>query len=289
MLNYFKGAFFLIAASFVSVLNDILMKYVSASSYDILFLRFFFATIFLIPFMLFYKIQISQNQIKTHATRALIFGVGMFFFLTSLKNLSIAVVTCVNFSTPFWVLLLAKLFLKEKLNNRILPVFIALTGIVLICVPIWENSSYLYSFSLIIGSIIFAGLDVFNKYLMNENESMILMLFGSSLGITLLYLPFFSWSIYSIKEIMIFVWLGIGANLILYFILKAWQQTDISALQPIKYIEFPISATAGFFIFKDQTSWFLIYGFALLLIAMLINLYYEIQNKKNIEEKKIKN
>ena len=109
---------------------------------------------------------------------------------------------------------------------------------------------------------------------------MLAMLFGSSLGIVLLLSPFYSFDINAIKNnLPELICMGIGANLILYFILKAWKYCDISALQPIKYIEFPISIYFSYAIFQDKTTTAIIIGFSLIFIAFIINFYSETKKK----------
>lgn len=120
MKSYLKGAFFLSLASIVSIFNDITVKLIDLSSNDIMFLRFFFATLILIPFTFFYKIKTDKKSLRNHGIRALIFGLSMFFFTTALKTLPIALVNAVNFSIPIWVVLFACIFLKEPWNGRFL-------------------------------------------------------------------------------------------------------------------------------------------------------------------------
>jgi S-adenosylmethionine uptake transporter len=269
MFKYLKGAIFLGLASVVSILNDVCMKCVNMNSYDILFWRFASATLFLIPFMFFFKLKPKKNSLRNHTIRALIFGISMFFYINSLQNLPIATVNAINFSIPIWVVLLAYFFLKEPFNGRFLSTSLGLIGIIVACIPIWQSCDISSSILLVLGAIGFACLDVFNKHLMNKDESMILMLFGSSLGITLLYMPFFSWQFPS--NFYIFAWLGIGANAILYFILKAWEACDISALQPLKYIEFPIAIYFGHSLFNETTHPLLFVGLGILIAGVLIN------------------
>ena len=275
MKSYLKGAFFLSLASIVSIFNDITVKLIDLSSNDIMFLRFFFATLILIPFTFFYKIKTDKKSLRNHGIRALIFGLSMFFFTTALKTLPIALVNAVNFSIPIWVVLFACIFLKEPWNGRFLATCIGIIGVLITCIPIWKNANISQAILLLTGAMGFASLDVFNKYLLNKDESMVMMLLGSSFGISLLYLPFFSWNVSSVS-LMPFIWLALGSNLILYFILKAWESCDISAIQPIKYIEFPIAIYFGKVMFQETPSIYIFIGLAVLVFGLVINAKREI-------------
>lgn len=273
--HYLKGALFLILASVISAANDAIMKYTQLSATDTLFLRFFFATLFLVPLVIWNRKQILQASVKPkiHILRALIFGSSMYLFLLSLKQLPLALVTAINFSIPIWVIILAKFLLKEDISKRMPAVLISLVGIIITYIPVWESGNMMYALFLILGTIGFASLDVLNKHLMNKNESMLMMLFGSSFGISLLYLPFFSFSWPS--NWYYFALLGVGANLLLWAILQAWKSCDISAIQPIKYIEFPIALYLGSALFKDTSSVFLFIGVGILITGILINIRNE--------------
>jgi uncharacterized membrane protein len=90
-----------------------------------------------------------------------------------------------------------------------------------------------------------------------------------------LYLPFFSWNISAINFTP-FIWLALGSNLILYFILKAWESCDISAIQPIKYIEFPIAIYFGKVMFQETPSIYIFIGLAVLVFGLILNAKREI-------------
>lgn len=277
MIKYIKGTIFLILAIILSVSLDAMMKFTNTSVCDTLFLRFFFATIMLIPLLVWYKPKITLNTAKNHGIRAILFGISMFFYVTSLKILPMSVVTTINFSIPIWVVILAAIFLGESIRGRLITVFLGIIGIVLTSIPVYEKVNFLTAILLILSAIGFACLDVFNKFLMNQKESMLMMLFGSSLGISLLFLPFFTFKMP--QNWWIFLLLGVQANLILYCFLKAWESCDIAALQPIKYLEFPLSFFIGSRIFNDITEPWIFAGMSFLAIALTLNIRQEIRQK----------
>lgn len=278
MLKYIQGAFFIVLASIISVINDACMKDPNTSASDTLFLRFLVATIALLPFVINKRKMLTQTKWTNHIIRASMFAAAMFFYLSGLKQLPLAFVIAVNFSIPLWVVILACLFLGEKWDGRLKSVLIGLSGVLITCIPIWESAKIHSVLVLILGAIGFASLDVFNKHLLNKEESMLMMLFGSSLFQTMLYAPFFSYTMP--QNIWLYVYLGIGSNLLLYFILKAWQCCDISSLQPVKYIEFPLALYIGSIVFNDKLNWIVIGGVCLLLCGVFLNMREELKGRK---------
>lgn len=278
MIKYFHGAFFLIIASIISVANDTVTKYVACNTQDVVFLRSLFSSIILLPLVLYYRPKLTLISARNHVIRALIFGSSLMMFVYALKKLPLALTTSINFSIPVWVVILARIFLKEQLKERLTAVVISLIGICITCIPIWQNGNIKMALLLIISTIGFASLDVFNKYLINKEESIIMMLFGSSFFISLFSLPFFSFTIP--ESTTPFVWLGIGGNLMLFFLLKAWSVCDISALQPIKFIDFPIALYVGAQVFNDVSHAWMFVGVAILIFGIILNILKEAKANK---------
>ncbi len=277
-LPFIKGAFFLVLYAVFSSLNDVCMKFVNTNTVDTIFWRNLCANIVLLPLVIRSRPQITLKSTRNHFIRALVFGISMICYVSALKRLPLSLVVAINFSIPLWVVLFACIFLKEAWRERLISVIIGLIGIFITCMPTFENTNWIFTLIMILATIGFASLDVFNKYLLNQEETIVMMLFGSNLFITMLCLPIFSYTIPA--QPWAFIYLGIGANLVLYFLLKAWKSCDISALQPIKYIEFPLAILFGTAIFKDTTHWMVFLGVGVLLIGVFLNIAQEMKSKK---------
>lgn len=279
--KFIKASFFLLTASIISSINDIISKHINLCSTDLMFFRALLGCIILIPLII--KNQEKTNIFeKHHIMRGALFGLGMLCYLTALKNMQLATIIAINFSTPLWVTVFASIFLKEKVKHSIYLNILGVIGIIIISYTSFSSTNYQFVLLALIGAIIFAMLDIINKYLINKNESMMQMLIGSNFWITMFLSPFFSYNMHhTIPTWILLIALAAGSNLLLYFILKAWQNFNITALQPIKYIEFPIAVYFGTNLFKEQTSIMVIIGFMLLAIAVTINLYNQLMNKSN--------
>jgi S-adenosylmethionine uptake transporter len=73
--------------------------------------------------------------------------------------------------------------------------------------------------------------------------------------------------------------LGIGANILFYCLLKAFQYMDASALAPFRYCDFLVSALFGFLFFSEKPTLSTCLGF-LIIIPCTCYLAYQ-ENKKN--------
>ena len=105
----------------VSSLNDTLTKYVGSrlSGAEVAFFRFFFSTLVLLPFM----VARGKSAFVTHypgaqCIRAILLVVAMTAWSYGVASLPLTLATTISFTTPFFVLPLAKVFLEKIKRPR---------------------------------------------------------------------------------------------------------------------------------------------------------------------------
>ena len=294
-VNYFLGVFWFIASLFISSLNDVLTKYLGSSinPYEVVFFRYLFGTLTLLPFMMYYgKRTFVTSRPMVHVLRGcLLFG-GIALWCHALNVVTVTAATVINFTIPLFVLIFARIFLGENVTlTRWVATIIGLIGIIVVINPISDDFNVM-SASLIFGSIMFAGLDVINKKYVIK-ESMFSMLFYSNIvTLALSSVPaFYNWSFPSTQDLLLLLVLGGGANLILYFLLKSFALIDASAVAPYRYVElldnfirflqfcliffsiFAINFWMCFLIFSQ--SLFIFFSiFILMIIGLIIHFYF---------------
>ena len=103
------------------------------------------------------------------------------------------------------------------------------------------------------------------------------MLFYSSIITALISLPFAlqNWIIPSIHELLLLFILGIGSNLILFFILKAFTYADATAMSPYRYLELLSSTIIAYIIFGEVPSTSTIYGALIIIPSTFFIMYSE--------------
>ncbi len=280
-VNYFLGVFWFIASLFISSLNDVLTKYLGSSinPYEVVFFRYLFGTLTLLPFMLFYgKRTFVTSRPMVHVLRGcLLFG-GIALWCHALNVVIVTVATVINFTIPLFVLIFARIFLGENVTlTRWIATIVGLVGIVIVINPISPDFNVM-SALLIFGSIMFAGLDVINKKYVIK-ESMFSMLFYSNIVTLILsIIPAFSnWSMPTTQDLLLLLVLGGGANLILYFLLKSFALIDASAVAPYRYVELLISASLAYMIFGEVPTMHTLIGAAVIIPSTLFVIYNEIK------------
>jgi S-adenosylmethionine uptake transporter len=195
------------------------------------------------------------------------------------------VVTTLSFTVPLFVLPLAAMFLRERVTwQRWAATIVGFIGILVIANP--SSSSGLFSglpvMTLIAATLAFAALDIINKKIVIQ-ETMLAMLFYSALGTSIISLPIAAmvWVMPDLIELLLLALLGIGANLILFCILKAFAATEVSALAPFRYVELVFSAIFGLMFFGELPTIQVLMGASIIVPSTLYLVYYESRQKTN--------
>ena len=136
--NIFGIIYILIAMALFSV-HDAILKYIfeKTSLYEIFFARTLIAALLSGGFLLLTKQKIS---LITHypflsIIRVVLHFLAFSFYFVSLTYLTLAVATALYFSTPFFMSIFARIFLKEPMTSKkIIGVSLAIFGAMIVSV-----------------------------------------------------------------------------------------------------------------------------------------------------------
>ena len=128
-------------------IQDAMIKYVykETALYELYFGRTLTATIILFGFLLLTKKKIV---LKTHypvltLIRIILFFFGFSFFYISLTYMSLAMANALFFSSPFFMSIFAKFFLKEDIGiRRWSAIFVGFIGVYIVLNPNFEEFNY---------------------------------------------------------------------------------------------------------------------------------------------------
>ena len=146
--NKVKGILFiLLGMSFFSI-QDALIKFIyeDAALYELYFGRTFVALILLVAYL---KLSKQKIILKTHYPLLTIFRVicfffGFSFFYISLTYMSLAEANALFFSSPFFVSILATIFLKEKVGiRRWSAILVGFLGVYIVLNPNFNDFDYM--------------------------------------------------------------------------------------------------------------------------------------------------
>lgn len=289
--GYLQGIFWMVVTCIISNSNDIFTKHVGVrlSGAEVAFFRFFFSAIVLLPFMMARgKGAFVTKYPGAQCIRSVLLVLAMIAWSYGVSSLPLTLATTISFTVPFFVLPLAKIFLKEHVGwQRWFATFFGFIGIIVSIHPT-GNAFNPMALALVASTLMFASLDIINKKLLIEDETLLSMLFYSALGTAILGLipALLTWQTPTLQELFFLFILGCGASLILFCLLKAFAATEVSALQPFRYAEFVLSAIFGFVIFQEFPTVSTLLGAAIIVPSTLYIVFYETreQKKKEVRE-----
>lgn len=273
--TYLQSLFWLLLSILSSCLNDLVTKYLitGLTVCQICFFRFTFGSLVLVPIM-YHRGSFKTQRPLLHLFRGLFLSIAMGLYAYSLTQMTMSSATVIGFTNPIFVLILARIFLKEEVAPPIwMATVLTCIGMALILRPTMYNSAAL---SCILATVVFASLDIINKKYI-ACEPILSMLFFSNLVASCCMLPvaYYYWKTPTLFELCFSSILGIGSNLILYFLLKALKQSDVASLAPMKYTEWVLSILLGYLFFQEWPTFSTCLGAGIIISCTCFIVYYQ--------------
>ncbi|MDR1303430.1 MAG: DMT family transporter [Puniceicoccales bacterium] len=295
--RYFEGIAWFLASLLVCETNDVITKFLerTLSPLHVICGRFFFGTLALLPFMLGRAENFRSRHLGANCLRGLILFVGMFIWCYSLDASQLSIACLINFTTPMFTLLLAAFILKEKIGRpRIIATAIGFLGVAVVLNPRTAPFPTAAAALFLVSAAFFAVLDVLNKVLVTRENTLpslfytgfFAMLFSAATAAIAHYrrrdeAPFsfeeFIFGLLSVEisHILLLILLGIGANLLMFCILKSFSRVDISATAPFRYVELILASAFGYLFFGEKISINAVWGAIIIVPSVIYLARYE--------------
>jgi len=285
---YFTGIGWYLMHFVVSIGNDSIMKFLGETlpPFQVVFLRFSTAALVLLPLLVIQgRSAFKSARLSMHFSRGLLLALGIGLWCFGLNLMPFASCVVINNTMPFFKMLFAQLILGEKVGKqRWLASLAGFIG----CLIVFNPTAATFqpqSLVLILSACCFAMLDIFNKKY-TASETVTSMLFYGSLATAAISavraIP--GWVPVTGSQLGLIGCLGIGANFLLYCLLKAFKYVDASATCPYRYTEFVLSAIVGFFAFKELPSSSTLLGSCIILPSVIYTAYAETRETSDEKE-----
>ena len=215
------------------------------------------------------------HRVRLHLVRAAILPLSSLCFFTSLKYLPLAEATAINYGTPVLVIILAVIFLGERMTRpRIALVMAGIAGMFLIVRPgsaVFQGAA-LFALG---ASILYGTFQILTRTLANE-DSRVLLFYPALVGTLMMtaLLPWFSVDVeMPWTDVALVVTTGLLGTIGHFLFILAFQRAPASALTPFTYMHLVWATLVGWIIFdKFPDAWTLagmaVIGGSGLLIAL---------------------
>ncbi len=286
-----KGILFILTGMALFSVQDSLIKYIfeDTALYELYFGRTLTALILL---ALYLKTTSQKLVMKTYyplltTVRVICFFFGFSFFYISLTYMSLAMANALFFSSPFFISILAILFLGEKVGiRRWLAIIVGFLGVYIVLNPNFENFDYTKLAP--VACALFYAISMTITKITSDKDSVYSQMFHlyiGAIGISIIFFIFtgkgqfntfsdptlqfilrewFTNPTYSWPFIII---MGLVASLSFYFVFSAYSIASPSVVSLFEYSLIIWAIIIGYLLFNDIPTARTFIGVALIIGA----------------------
>ncbi len=238
-----------------------------------LFLRYVMGLLVMVPMLVRDgPAAYRPNNLRGQIWRGVVHTAALSLFFLALPHIPLADVTAIQFTTPLFVLIGAALLLGEKVSGaRWLAAAIGFGGVLIVLAPhLAGNGGGWWSLVMLAGSPFFAGSFLINKAL-TRHDSPRVIVFWQNLAVTLFALPLglFYWQNPSPAQWGIFLLAGLLGTVAHLCMTRAFSMGDISAMQPVRFVDLVWASLLGFMLFGTSPSTTALLGGAVIIVSTL--------------------
>ncbi|WP_439271691.1 DMT family transporter [Pseudochrobactrum sp. HB0163] len=222
---------------------------------------------------------LRTNHLGLHIIRVALAAAGVQVWIFALAHVPIWQVIALSMTSPFFVILCAKLFLHERVTQtRLLTTLAGFIGALIIIAP-WSDSYTLYSLLPVLAAALWAGYSVMTKYLTSfetpASISVYMLVLLTPINATLwlasgIGIPQIAAPAAEIWSVLLTI--GMLTALAQYCQISAYSAADAVYLQPFDDLKLPLNVILGWIVFAATPAinfWpgaFLIVGASLYLM-----------------------
>ena len=259
------------------------------SIYIAAFLRFLIGFIFIFPYILKTNFRVYKtSNILLHIIRSLLNYPAMLLTFSALMLVPYEKISALNFLVPFFVTILAVLFLKENIRiYRISALFIGFIGMLIILRPGIIDIS-LGIQMVLVATFFWSVIIILTKQLTNKDSSITILVYMYTFMTCLtLITAIIFWQTPTANSI-IYLSLAAFVGTISHFSINhAFKLVDVSMTQPFSFIGLIIASLYGYFLFDESPDIYTWLGAIVIFIGIIIITIRELKLDKELVRAKV--
>jgi drug/metabolite transporter (DMT)-like permease len=224
--------------------------------YQSLFLRYFCGLLVMLPLLRHGLALYRPKDIKGQFLRGAVHTVGLVLWFTALPKITLADMTALGFTGPIFIMLGAAWFLGEPMRrDRWIAALIGFSGVLVVVAPQLTGEAGWYTLIMLASSPMFAASFLITKALTRYEKPGVIV-FWQSLTVSAFALPLalLHWQHPTPMQWVGFGFAGVLGSVGHYCMTRAFQITDISATQSLRFLDLVWSSLFGWLIFADIPS-----------------------------------
>ena len=225
------------------------------------------------------------SNIGSHALRSSAGTISMFCNFAAYTMLPLADATAIGFAAPLFVVVMAALFLSERVHVwRWSAVVTGFIGVMLISGPeanLSRTALYGAMFALTGAALQGGAMILIRRMSAYEHSLTIAFYFMLTSAVVSLLTVWFGWQIPNLSEALVLAIAGIAGGLGQIFLSFSYRYSEASVLAPFDYVAIVWAVVLGYFLFGELPAPDVWFGAAIVIAAGLLILWRERQIGKN--------
>ena len=259
------------------------------SIYIAAFFRFLIGFIFIFPYILKTKFKVFKtSNIFLHLIRSLLNYPAMLLTFSALMLVPYEKISALNFLVPFFVTILAVLFLKENIRiYRISALVIGFIGMLIILRPgIIEISLGIQM--VLVATFFWSVIIILTKQLTNKDSPITILTYMYTLMtlLTLITAVIF-WETPTTSSIIYLSLAAFVGTISHISINQAFKLVDVSMTQPFSFISLIVASMYGYFLFDESPDIYTWLGAIIIFVGIIIITFRELKLDKELVRSKV--
>ena len=242
---------------------------------QVVFFRALGTFIFIFPYMLHKKVPILGTEVKWLAMRGVVGFVSLAAFFIVIQRIPLGPAISIRYIGPAFSVILAVLFLKEKVNTwQWGCLLLSIAGVFILKGADFRIDTLSFLLALL-SAVLVGAVFAMVRYLGSKehaltiiNYFMVACIIGSLFFIN-------HWRMPVDRE---WIWvsaIGIVGLIGQVFMTRAFQLADTNTIAPFKYMELIYALGLGLIFLDEEHSNLAIFGMVLIVLGMVFNVYFK--------------
>ncbi len=268
-----RGALWILLSALIFTMTNSLIKYVGTTldPFQMVFFRGLFGTMFLLPIVWHAggMAVLKTQRMNFHLARGITGSLALMTIFYALTNMPLADVTGISFSRSLWVIILAVLFLGERIRwRRWTATLVGFCGVLVMVRPGPEANPAAIAAVL---NALFVAMSVVLIKRMTITEKPLTILFWGTLIPTFVTLPpaIVVWQTPTNTELMLMAAIGAGLSVGHTCLIHGLRVGEATAVMPFDYTRLIFAGLAGYIFFLEIPDPYTIGGALLIILATL--------------------
>jgi drug/metabolite transporter (DMT)-like permease len=185
--------------------------------------------------------------------RGAVHTAGLMLWFVAVPRVPLAEMTALGFTTPLFIMLGAILFLGERMvAARWIAALVGFAGVLVVVAPGLSGGGGPYGFVMLAASPLFAASFLITKALTRRDSPQVIVVW-QAITVTLFSMPLalLAWTWPTPVQWALFLLTGVIGSAGHFCLTRAMSLADLSATQPVKFLELLWASVVGFAIWSD--------------------------------------